>query len=298
MIRVSFDPTNLTGADLVWWKAWEVRVKSAHGAAVAYHTSPNTIGAASPATIRGGSSGGARRNGATGFAFDETIWRDLKRKLLEWAFHGKCAYCESLIVDATDNPAAEHFRPKNAPTVLNTAGKQEEVRVNGVAHPGYFWLAYDWRNLVPACSQCNSNYKGNLFPVRKVHVAAYLASRSDPMALDALEEPLLLHPYFDDPEKHLRFGDYGVVAAVNGDDRGEASIKTYGLMREGLRSEREEKQHFVWLDVSNALASNADPKAIMRPYHEGRKPYSRAVLDYVIPRIKQKIADLESALTP
>lgn len=290
MIRVRFDPTTLTGADLAWWAAWQVRVATAQAAVIAHHTSAAAVGAASPAATQGAKPRKARRRRATGFPFDESIWRDLKRKLLEWAFYGKCAYCESLIVDATDNPAGEHFRPKNTPTMQNAAGKQEGVSVNGVAHPGYYWLAYDWRNLVPACSQCNSNYKGNQFPVRKVHVTAHLAGRDDPAALDKLEEPLLLHPYFDDPEKHLRFGDYGVVAAVNGDDRGEASIVTYGLRREGLRSEREAKQRLVWLDVLNALGSDSDPGAIIKPYLEGRRPYSRAVLDYVIPRIKKMAA--------
>src|SRR5262245_1336693 len=65
---------------------------------------------------------------------------------------GKCAYCESpfsprrLIVD--------RFRPAMAALALNGA----------VSHDHYWWLAYEWENLLPACADC-SRSKGTRFPV-------------------------------------------------------------------------------------------------------------------------------------
>jgi hypothetical protein len=110
-------------------------------------------------------------------------------------FHGKCAYCESLI-DANQPGDLEHFRPKKA--VTDFAGKSEMVDDDGTikAHPGYYWLAYDWRNLLPACWLCNSvstqktagkrTGKGNYFPVQRF--------RAINPGDEAKEEPLLINP--------------------------------------------------------------------------------------------------------
>lgn len=68
---------------------------------------------------------------------------------LKAIYHNKCAYCETYEPD----PEVEHYRPKK--------------RVRDVpGHPGYYWLCYEWSNLMPACHDCNKNgAKGNYFPV-------------------------------------------------------------------------------------------------------------------------------------
>ncbi len=271
MIRVRFDPSALTGADLDWWNAWKARADKAR------------------AKVRDAVLAGEEP------AFNDAIWKDLKKQLLVWAFHGKCAYCESLVQDATDNPAAEHFRPKRAPTQRDAAGVEAVVQCNGKPHPGYYWLAYEWRNLVPACSQCNSNGKGNTFPVRKQHVSAHDDTRDDPAALDLLEEPLLLHPYFDDPAAHLSFGDKGVVAALDDSDRGKASIEAYRLAREGLRVMRAKEQERAWSDIDAKLARANFLAVDISKYQKGEETYCAAVLAYVVPKLRAKIDELTRA---
>lgn len=60
---------------------------------------------------------------------------------LETLFHGKCAYCETRY--AHQAPVdIEHYRPK---------GAVEDDK----DHPGYWWLAARWENLVPSCIDCN-----------------------------------------------------------------------------------------------------------------------------------------------
>ncbi|RWP42958.1 MAG: endonuclease [Mesorhizobium sp.] len=60
---------------------------------------------------------------------------------LEQLFHGKCAYCESAF-GSTQPVDVEHYRPKG--------------EVEGVpGHRGYWWLAMDWKNLLPSCIDCN-----------------------------------------------------------------------------------------------------------------------------------------------
>ncbi|WP_314961798.1 hypothetical protein [Bradyrhizobium cosmicum] len=62
------------------------------------------------------------------------------KKRLEELFHGKCAYCESLY--ASQAPVdVEHYRPK---------GRVKDEH----AHPGYWWLASEWTNLLPASITC------------------------------------------------------------------------------------------------------------------------------------------------
>jgi hypothetical protein len=179
---------------------------------------------------------------------DAAIWKDHKRWLLRNKFDYKCAYCEKSMSDIPTD--AEHWRPKR--------------KITGVGdHPGYFWLAYSWRNLLPACSMCNSyDGKKNQFPVsngyvfrRKLTDAQLSQLRCPHEAissgveadlyylgaedLDALEGPLLLHPYVDENPAldHLEFGKCGRVNHRS--TKGEFSIKVFNLNREALLKERE-----------------------------------------------------------
>ncbi|MEI6501183.1 MAG: hypothetical protein WCP21_09185, partial [Armatimonadota bacterium] len=118
---------------------------------------------------------------------------------LEGPFHGKCAYCESLI--AADQPGdVEHYRPKGDLTESYRPAECTDANGQQTPHPGYYWLVYDWRNLLPACEDCNRPSKrktnGKLvgkwgeFPVRRFR--ALLPGQ------EVQEEPLLLNPAWDD----------------------------------------------------------------------------------------------------
>lgn len=72
------------------------------------------------------------------------------RAELEKAFGGKCAYCETYYA-ATQPVAIEHYRPKGEVTI---GGKR--------VPPGYYWLASEWTNLLPSCTDCNSPRKQDL----------------------------------------------------------------------------------------------------------------------------------------
>lgn len=177
-------------------------------------------------------------------------------------FYGKCAYCETNII-AYQRGDVEHFRPKGAvadendnPIVL----RDEDGRIvrdeNGQPklHPGYYWLAYDWRNLLPACTICNQSStiddqkigKHDRFPVDGQHAQTPKEQKS--------EKPLLIHPGSgdekDDPDAHLSMDtETGLMKAKT--DRGGTCIEVFGLnLREGLvsdrrRSSREVKELFT-----------------------------------------------------
>jgi len=134
---------------------------------------------------------------------------DVKECLLKQQ-NSKCAYCENTLL--RHNFHVEHFRPKSA---FRQDENSEEIK------PGYFWLAYEWTNLLLSCDVCNTNHKGILFPLEDPN------SRTAPDTRDlATENPLLINPYEIDPRIHFEFKTYNILPKTT---MGKISIKTYGL---------------------------------------------------------------------
>jgi len=116
-------------------------------------------------------------------------------------YNNKCAYCEKLC----HYPRVEHFRPKGRVT-----GASPTVN-------GYYWLCYEWTNLLPACHECNSiEAKSDKFPISGVRRANHPTSGAPP-AFDInqseytshyllSEGPLYIHPeYCVDFNIHFNF---------------------------------------------------------------------------------------------
>lgn len=179
------------------------------------------------------------------FAF--AVYRaDQVKERLNALFAGKCAYCETFY-GACSPMDVEHYRPKGA------------VR-EAPAHPGYWWLASHWENLLPSCPDCNRERShvqiDSVVDVMQLTAdalaATSLSGKKDsfplragtPRAADehtdvSSEQPLLLNPCEDDPSVHLRFvwqahPPCSLVAPQRGSLRGGASIAAYGLNRLGL----------------------------------------------------------------
>jgi uncharacterized protein (TIGR02646 family) len=144
------------------------------------------------------------------------------RAALEKLFHDKCAYCETKITGGSEWDV-EHFRPKGS--VAERAD-----------HGGYYWLAYQWRNLYPSCKFCNqrrkdpprwgdprwgeSRGKRDHFPLE---VEAARAMRPEDSIED--ERPLLLDPCSDEPGLFLHVTVLGRPFSVGNNPRRTASIE-------------------------------------------------------------------------
>ena len=163
-------------------------------------------------------------------------------------FYGKCAYCEQKIY--TDQYGdVEHYRPKGAVTEEDNRPVMVETGGEVMEHPGYYWLCYDWSNLLPACELCNRTWregsggrligKGNRFPVRDF--------RALRLGEEDYENPLLLHPVRDNPCEHLRIDELGVFHPNT--DKGDMSIRILGLNDRELPAERRK----VYEDVRNLV---------------------------------------------
>jgi len=142
-------------------------------------------------------------------------------------YHKKCAYCESNI-DAGASLEVEHFRPKN--------------KVQETEHTGYYWLAYEWSNLLLACEKCNGkSHKSNKFPIEGVRVEQPIFENGNLIThiesdYFLAEKALLLNPEIDDVEKLFIFKPDGTIKGLN--NRAEKSIEIYGLDRESLKIAR------------------------------------------------------------
>ncbi len=193
-------------------------------------------------------------------------------------FHGKCAYCECYIKDFQHGDM-EHFRPKLAVTDENDVPIFVEDEKGGKRpHPGYYWLAYDWKNLLPSCTNCNQPGvikgmrigKRNRFPVIGVNAAT-------PEEVE-LENPLLINPVTDPPEDHLKIDtETGMMAHRT--DRGRVCIDIFGLnLRDRLPERRKDVCDLVrakFLQLMYAPDS-ADAEKTLLEFETGKREYSMA----------------------
>lgn len=212
----------------------------------------------------------------------QPIWRELKERFLIKVFRSKCAFCEARLSPANFPPDVEHYRPKKGVTAGRTA----------IEHTGYFWLACEWYNLLLACRNCNSAHtdgvshpgKATEFPVEGERIGR---PSDDPAKWESelkAERPLLLHPYYDRPQKHIAFSDLGVPYPKDSSKHGRATIEACHLDRESLCSERIEHANELVQKRLYAVIAAPKKKKFVRP----EDPFS-AWLQHAVPGLVTKI---------
>lgn len=144
-------------------------------------------------------------------------------------YYNKCAYCES----RDYKPDVEHYRPKS------------EVSNHQPNSHGYYWLCFNWSNLLPSCDECNRPPgKCTKFPISGIRVTEpkfneclHLIDehcRLDSAYLNS-EGPLLLNPELEEPEPYLELKWNGKLEGTDGNHgKGWNSINTYDLNRGNL----------------------------------------------------------------
>jgi uncharacterized protein (TIGR02646 family) len=145
--------------------------------------------------------------------------KPVKKKLVT-THRSKCCYCETKYEDPR-HLAIEHFRPKVG--VRQSSAHPTE-------YPGYYWLAYDWDNLLLSCHECNSDYKRTFFPLANPQSRA--RSHHDDLSI---ERPLLVNPVSPNPRRHIRFQDETPYHRTR---KGRITIEVIGLRRTRLRDAR------------------------------------------------------------
>lgn len=165
------------------------------------------------------------------------IWRGLKRNLKELS-HEKCWYCETSTHRILGD--VDHHRPKN---------KVEKCS----DHPGYWWLAFEWRNYRFACELCNRlnkdtetsivGGKGSYFPL--LDSKKRIMEECDYDDLLA-EDPILLDPIVAEDPALLTFDLDGTARPVCDEGqcpedykRAKVSIELYHLNHTDLKKRRQ-----------------------------------------------------------
>ena len=142
------------------------------------------------------------------------------KSLLVEAHQSKCCYCERKYEEPR-HLAIEHFRPRTA--------VRQSIR-HAAERPGYYWLAYDWNNLLLSCGECNGDYKGIFFPLSNPGSRA--RSHHDNYRV---ERPLLINPASVEPRRHIVFQDETPTSLTR---KGKITLEVIGLRRTTLRDAR------------------------------------------------------------
>lgn len=151
---------------------------------------------------------------------------DVKNSLVRIQNH-KCCFCESRVTHISDGDV-EHFRPKAMWLQENVDGTKSKIK------PGYYFLAYDWDNLLLSCQMCNQRIKGNNFPLVNERVRTIVSHNYNIRA----ELPVFINPSLEDPELHITFyGDLPQGITY----RGRKTIEYLYLDRPSLNEVRNEK---------------------------------------------------------
>ena len=153
--------------------------------------------------------------------------RKVYRKFHDWLLkqsNGKCWFSDTDALFVHFD--VEHYRPK----------KQAKDH-DGTEREGYWWLAFDWKNL-RICGNVGNRKKGAFFPLRDVAAAATSAARD----IDD-EAPYLLDPSCFRDTVIVEFNEIGkIVAAPHTNawdqERLQVSVERYGLDFDRLEQAR------------------------------------------------------------
>lgn len=159
----------------------------------------------------------------------------VKKTLTDRQFN-KCCFSEAKF--SGDYSQVEHFRPK---AYVETENPKIKL------YPGYYWLAYEWSNLMLCKQEINCTHKKNFFPV--VDETKRNRTHKD----NYKEESILIDPSTEEPREHIRFHK-DEIRPIS--ERGRETIRLLGL-RDGTLAEsrytRFQTLTIVKLGVDTAL---------------------------------------------
>jgi len=161
-------------------------------------------------------------------SIDRNIYghKDVKDSLRNLQNH-KCCYCESRITQITYGDV-EHIRPK---------GAYKQHLGDSKNKPGYYWLAYEWNNLLLSCEICNRTYKIDHYPLVNP------GTRCTSHLMDLMqEEALLIDPSIENPDDHISFRKEIMYPKTR---KGKVTIKYIGLNRANLNEDRSSKLDLI-----------------------------------------------------
>ena len=217
----------------------------------------------------------------TGKKFDAKPYyrsKKVKNRLVE-NHHSKCCYCEKEFPSGILQ--VEHFRPKGG--VRQTLDQTTDER------PGYYWLAYEWTNLLLACPICNSTtHKWTFFPLANPTKRA--RSHHDDVTK---ERALFIDPSRQNPRRHIRFENEVPIGWTRA---GRITIKGIGLDSPQLMGYRRDKiadvnSRLDFIEAAARLPDDAEIQAKATEFRQyvdtAKQPgaeFSSMMIDYLSSR--------------
>ena len=202
--------------------------------------------------------------GNTDFCFDSKVYaHDSVKEQMMKDQHGKCAYCEQY--KNGDFGCVEHYRPKGG-------------FGSPLQKPGYYWLAYDWQNLLFSCSECNTSYKRNLFPL--VNENARDIEHRD----ISNEEPAIINPVTTDPGDHIEFSEFIIRPKLIDGQESLQGKTTIGVFRLNDRKDLKERRRNAWEAYNRELIK----RAIFQKLND---PAGIALCDETLKQMKEEGAE-------
>lgn len=169
--------------------------------------------------------------------FKGSIYRNGSIASLKLIYKNKCGYCETM-TEAGAELRVDHYRPK------------DKVKEDTTHTTGYYWLSYEWSNLILACEKCN-RAKSNKFPISLTGTRCYtpisVTGTTTPdkstykITHNSLtnEQPLIVNPEVDkDLTDWFLFLPNGEMKPINNNPKIIETIKVCKLNREPLVLDR------------------------------------------------------------
>ncbi len=201
-----------------------------------------------------------------------------KKNSIKWTlkhiYYEKCAFCESYIKNEVGD--IEHFRPKNENK--NQAKKCDKKN-------SYYWLAFSWDNLLPACSKCNGK-KSNCFDIegRRVEYKSQRLKKLTDLQLitqeyNKIEKPKLLHPEYDKFEDKIEFNNQGEI--ISNDEKVKYTVKICDLNRKNLTDSRESIINDFINDLKKQYIDYLDSYSITKNFDEALKSFKYIIKKFI-----------------
>jgi len=198
------------------------------------------------------------------FKFASSIYahESVKQALIN-AQHQKCCFCERII---GNNGDVEHFRPK---------GAYQQAKGEPPQYPGYYWLAYKWKNLYLSCSSCNQRLKKNLFPLEDPNRRA-----TDHQQRISKERPMFIDCGKENPEEFIGF-NAEFAYAIDENPRGQITIDYLNLNSPDLIEARRQRLRLL-KELNKVLLETIDDvtnQAVQKLAEEIKNILKEYVLD-------------------
>jgi uncharacterized protein (TIGR02646 family) len=161
---------------------------------------------------------------------------------------GLCAFCETALPRQGRWEQVEHLRPRT----------NAETGHRGDFRSYYYWLAFEWRNLLLSCKACDRSRR-NLWPTQSKP-----GPEGTPWDDLSAERPLMLDPFHDAPERHLIFLESGQIVPRHGSRRAKATIDVVSLARPDLV----ETRRHIWQETQGEASRMLTRSLELLPFEQ------------------------------